>query len=659
MKMNIKKSRHLFLAAIIISVALLTINSQVVAQSFKLSGVSDMVRVFEDGYKLPQMYDSINLFGIRGEIISGQFVINAKKSLMGVTVEISELKNSSTGISMPSASAEWNFVGSIPLAKNTPNQPVSHLVRQAPARFPEYLMNERQLDVKEKTWKSVWLTVSVPEKAAAGSYTGKVTVRSGQESQSLPLRITVFPLTIPSDRHLKVVEWYSTGGFKRFYGIQDEYSPEWFAMLKKYADNFVAHRQNTFRVPMESIIISVADNGELKFDFTRFDQIAQVFWNTGKMDLLETGEVGVFGEDRWASTKISLDNYKVKKSSTGEIITMPGIDVLPYFLPSIESHLRGKGWLKKTIFSIKDEPSLHNALAYREVSAYVHKYAPDLIRFNALESTYVIDELEIAVPKLDHFSNWFDSFRKWQQKGHELWFYTVGIYQGSLFPNKTIDVPLIDSRIMHWLNYKYNATGYLHWGWNQWGNEKPFEDTGMHIGDAWLVYPAKDGVLNSLRWEEMRNGIQDYEYFWMLEKSIKTLRDSLGSRFSWINPKQRGIEIAGQVIQGFADRTYDPQVLNKAKMQLIKETLDFNISPSVYVQTNPREGSAMTMNSSVEVFGWAEPGTKIVVNGQELPVSRQGLFVEQFEVTPDNNKIVVQASGPKGMKRIVRTYAIK
>ncbi len=655
---NFKDLQKPFAAAIIFF-AVSCMGETISAQSFKISGTSDMVRVFEDGYKLPQMYDSIKLFGIRGEIISGQFVISAKKNLAGVTVEMSELKNSSTGNSMPSSAAEWNFVGSIPLSRNTPNQPVSALTRQAPARFPEYLMNERQLDVKEKTWQSVWLTVSIPEKASAGTYSGIVTVRSGQETQSLPVSLTVFPLILPGDRHLKVVEWYSTGGFKKYYGIQDQYSPEWFAMLKKYADNFVAHRQNTFRCPMEAIQISVADNGEFSFDFTHFDQIAQVFWNTGKMDLLETGEVGVFGEDRWASTKISLEDYRVKKSSTGEIVTIPGKDVLPYFLPAIESHLREKGWLNKTLFGIKDEPSLHNALSFREVSAYVHKYAPDLIRFNALESTYVIQELEIAVPKLDHFSNWYDTYRKWQQKGHELWFYTVGIYQGSLFPNKTIDVPLIDSRIMHWLNYKYDATGYLHWGWNQWGNEKPFEDPGMHIGDAWHVYPSSDGVLNSLRWEEMRNGIQDYEYLWMLENKIKTLKDSLGSRFSWINPKQRSKEIAGQVIHDFAVRTNDPVVLDGARKQLISELLEFDKSPSLYVQTNPLEGTAMTMGSTVEVFGWTQPGTKIIVNGQELPVSSQGLFVEQFQVNPSDNKIVVQATGPKGAKKIVRAYSVK
>jgi hypothetical protein len=376
------------------------------------------------------------------------------------------------------------------------------------------------------------------------------------------------------------------------------------------------------------------------------------------MDYLETGEIGNFGKDAWFSTKIYLDDYKVSKSDSGEKITMSGKDVLPYLLPAIESHLREKGWLKKTYFGVRDEPSLHNALSFRETSAYVHKYAPDLIRFNALESTYVMDELEVAVPKLDHFATWYDSFRKWQLKGHELWFYTVGIYQGSLFPNKTIDVPLMDSRLMHWLNYKYDATGYLHWGWNQWGNENPFQEVGMHIGDAWHVYPAKDGVLNSLRWEEMRNGIQDYEYFWILENKIATLKDSLGSRFSWIDPRQRGVEITGLAVQSFAERTKDPLVLYKAKKLLISEILDFDITPGIYVQTNPVEGSVMTPGTTVEVFGWTEPGTKIIINSKDIPVSEDGLFLEQFKIFPSNNKIIVQAKRGESTKEIMREFIL-
>ena len=638
-------------------ISLLALNSESFAQSFSLKGVSDLVRVFTDGYKLPVLYDTIKLFGLRGEIISGQCILISKKNLSNVTIEIGVPKEQKTGEELPSATIEWNFVGSVPLSKNTPNQPISILSRPAPASYPEYLMNEDQINIPKGTYQPIWLTIKIPENARAGTYIGCVKVKSPQEEHSLPLCLSIYPFNMPAERHLNVVEWYTTEEFARFHGIDEKYSGAWFAMLKTYADNMVAHRQNVFSVPMNTIEIRRLEHGELEFDFSRFDQIAQVFWNTGKMDWLETGFLTKFGADAWFSTEILLNDIEVTDTETGKRLNLPGEDVIPYLLPAFESHLRQKGWLHRTLFHVKDEPSLHNAIAWMEMSSYMHKYAPDLRRIDAIETTFLLEDIEVAVPKLDALASWYESYSKWQQEGNELWFYTVGIYQGSYLPNKTIDMPLIDSRILHWLNYKYNASGYLHWGWNQW-NENPYQEVGMHVGDAWHVYPVKEGVLNSLRWEQMRNGIQDYEYFLMLEDRISALKDSLGLRFSWIDPKQRSKEIAGRVVMSLRDHSEDPGELYKAKMDIIRELMEFETSPGIYVQTDPVENSVLTGNSSVAVYGWTESGTDIVVNGKELPVSKQGLFLEQFTLSPEENKIIVQANGTNGSKEIIREFRI-
>lgn len=629
-----------------------------IAQTFRLFEVSDLKRVFEDGYQLPTAGDTIKIFGIGGEILSGQFVISAKRNITDVTVEISELRNTDKNTTIPLSSIEWNFVGSIPLSVNAPNQPQNILTRIAPSKYPEYLMEEKKLNISKGRYQSVWLTINIPVNVSQGDYEGKITVKSVQGEQFLPVLLTVYPLTLPEERNLKVTEWYSTHNFERFHEIKERYSKEWFAMLKKYAENMAAHRQNVFQVPVNLVEISKTSENKLTFDFTRFDQIAEVFWNTGKMDYLETGEMFKWGENGWAGSEIIHKNYYVKDVASNQQISMPGEDVLPYLLPAIESHLRQKGWLHKTLFHIKDEPSLHNVLAWKEASRYVHHYAPDLIRIDAIETTYLLEDIEIAVPKLDAMASWYDTYKKVEDSDVELWYYTVGIYQGSLLPNKTIDMPLIDTRIMHWLNYKYDAKGYLHWGWNHW-SENPFKEVGMHIGDGWHVYPAKDGVLNSLRWEQMRNGIQDYEYFIMLEKKISALKDSLGSRFSWINPTLRGKEISGQVIKSFVERSNDPKVLYKAKLDVIKELINFDSDPKIYLQTDPLEGSELTNRSSVEVFGWAEPGTKIRINGESFNVSDQGLFLGKISMSPRLPQIRVQAISEKGTKEIIRNFSVK
>lgn len=654
-------SKSWFLNSLTTFTTMLMVSGIVVhAQSFELFAVSDLSRVFEDGYKLPVIYDTLNVFGIRGEVVSGQFALNAKKDMKEVTIEVGELQDHAGGKTLSSGAIAWNFVGSIPLSTNAPNQPAHVTVRSAPARFPDYLMPDRQISINKGMFQSVWLTISIPNTAGAGIYSGNITVKSSQGEQSLPVCLKVYPLSLSARRHLKVTEWYNTRNFEKLHGIEGIYSEAWFKMLKTYAENMAAHRQNVFQVSMNTIDVSLSSAGELAFDFSRFDQIAQVFWDTEQMDYMETGFLGKFGEGAWFSTEIVLKDFHVKSEKTGEQIIMPGKDVLPVLLPALESHLRKKGWLDKTLFHVHDEPTLRNVMAWRGLSAYAHRYAPDLIRIDAIETTNLFDDIEIAVPKLDYLDAWHDTYRKAAREGTELWFYTVGIYQVNSFPNKTIDMPVMDNRILHWLNYRYDLSGFLHWGWNQW-TEDPYAKVGMHIGDGWHVYPVKEGVLNSLRWEQMRNGLQDYEYCWMLEKRVEALKDSLGSRFQWIEPKQRPKEIAGQVVMDLMNHTQDPEVLYRAKRELIEELLAFDTSPMIYVQTNPPVNSTGVKGQSylVELLGWTEPGTKIVANGEKIPVDKQGLFLWNFSLSEDKNSIIVNAGNELGSKEIVREFVIE
>ena len=227
-----------------------------------------------------------------------------------------------------------------------------------------------------------------------------------------------------------------------------------------------------------------------------------------------------------------------------------------------------------------------------------------------------------------------------------MWFYTVGIFQGGSLPNKTVDVPLIESRLLHWLNYRYGLKGYLHWGFNAWTKD-PWNAPGEHRGDGWHVYPKKDGLLDSLRWEQMRGGIQDYECLWLLEDKTARIKATLSRRVAQlIQPSRRGVEIASQVVRTYTDYERDPEVLVAARRQAIEETLDLDASPRIILQTNPSEHSTVANDGSIDVHGWVEPGTKIKINGRETPVAADGLLLQE---TPPSREgtIVVEAENGK------------
>jgi hypothetical protein len=144
----------------------------------------------------------------------------------------------------------------------------------------------------------------------------------------------------------------------------------------------------------------------------------------------------------------------------------------------------------------------------------------------------------------------------------------------------------------------------------------------------------------------------------MLENKINTLRETLSERLSkMIEPSRRGTEIASQVVRTMSEYSKDPNVLYGAKKRVIEELLDLDKSPRLIVQTNPLEHATIANDCAVDVFGWAEPGTKIVVNNRELPVSSDGLFMENVPLTRDN-AIIVKAKNEKGEKTIVRIFEV-
>ncbi len=622
---------------------------------FECFAVTDLVRVFEDGFQCPPPRDRMSVFGIRDEYVSAQCVIRAQKAIQDLTVSVGPLKHVDSGTVLPAETVAWNFVGSIAIAENSPNHRKSEIIRPAPARFPDYLSDAEHMSVEAGRYRAVYLTIHIPHDARAGDYQGTLTFRAREGERTLPVTLTVYPLALPKERHLMATLWYSTNRFKQFHGIDSSDSNAFYGMLGVYARNMADHRQNVFRVSLDLIRATKDKDGKLAFDFSRFDKWAEVFWSTGRMDLLETGFVARFGEGDWSSRTIVLRDFRVQDGGTKTSITMPGKEYLPLFLPALEQHLQERNWLDKTVFHIADEPSNHNVMDWREASDFVHRHGPRLRRIDAIETPHCGDRLEIWVPKIDHYATWQQAYTDAQKSGNEMWLYTVGIFQAGVYPNKTIDVPLIQSRILHWFNYRFGLKGYLHWGYNSWTDD-PFEAPGQHRGDGWHVYPKKDGLLDSLRWEQMRNGIQDYEYLRLLEDIVRQMKNAMSPRVSsLIEPSQRSLEIAASVVRTTADYSNDPNVLYAAKRQVIREILDLDQSPRVIVQTTPMEHSQVANDASIDVRGWVEPGTRIAVNGRDLPVAKDGLFMEN--VRPSSGlAVVIEARNEKANKRITRQF---
>ncbi|MFA7174122.1 MAG: glycoside hydrolase domain-containing protein [Kiritimatiellia bacterium] len=639
------------------------ISSKADAPPLELFVVSDAVRVFEDGYGFTNRQSQskeINVFGLRNETISAQCVVRAGQDLSKLTAALQPLKRDGSTAQIPAENLTWNFVTDILVLTNTPKLRKSDLTRPAPARFPDCLSEERQCGVTNGALKAIYLTLRIPEAAEPGEYRGSLTVSAGEAAASLPVTLTVYPLTLPDQRHMLVAEWFSTHQFKKFHDVESTQSERYWQILRAYAKNMVEHRQNTFRIGLSLIKTTMDEKGQYSYDFSEFDQFAQVFWDTGRMDAMETGFVANHVPGGWSSLEIKIrEFFTVYEKIGGKTKKIGGEEFLTKFLPAFVNHLREKKWLDKTLFHICDEPANHNVTSWQQASDFVHRHAPELRRIDAIETPHCLDRLEVWVPKLDHLSTWQGAFENAQRLGNEIWFYTVGIFQGGSLMNKTVDVPLIETRLMHWLNYRYDLKGYLHWGLNAWTDD-PWNAPGKHRGDGWHVYPKRDGLLNSLRWEQMRNGLQDYECLWLLEDKTRQLLATLSPRAAkLIKPRQRSLEIASQVVSTYTDFSHDPQTLYAARRQAIEETLAFDTSPRIILQTYPSEHSVMANNCTIDINGWAEPGTRLKINkNQEVSMAPDGVFFARVKPS-HTGSFTVEAENEKGSKVLSRKFRLQ
>ncbi|MBI3920857.1 MAG: DUF4091 domain-containing protein, partial [Armatimonadetes bacterium] len=236
---------------------------------------------------------------------------------------------------------------------------------------------------------------------------------------------------------------------------------------------------------------------------------------------------------------------------TGQAISIE----IEQFLPDLQRHLEEKGWLEKTALHIGDEPIPVNVASWREQSERAHRAAPKMKRIDAIHvpPSEVAGNLEVLVPQLNYFEQWLPQFKDAQAKGSELWFYIAWVPQGK-FTNRLIDYACVKTRLIHWINFLHGATGYLHWGLTFWTNED-FSDMGFAPGDNWIIYPGKWGPRSSLRWEAMRDGLEDFTYFTMLA------RKSPG----------RAKELLKQTLRSATDYDRDAGRLEQVRRQVARE----------------------------------------------------------------------------------------
>lgn len=495
---------------------------------FDVWTVDSLVKVFQDD--LPTAFGDTCIDVARGEHASVQVVVRSDSVLKNLKARVGELRN----VDMQTANLVARpprFIGYVPVSLPIQDAP-KDVVRKTPANFPDPLLEEVPDQIPPDQSQPIWITVPIPDDAFPGEYQGvlSITARVGEQdiAASFPIHIYVHHARVGKAR-LWVTNWFTMDShYSQMRRKRDSHA--YWSLLRKYARNMADHRQNVILIsPLDLAEFKIGEQGTLDIDFSRFDRWVSIFEEEGVIGRIEGGHLG----DRLADFRspFFLRTFQIANgaviSANADPLSVEADEFYGQFFPALVRHLKEKGWLDRYMQHLVDEPVPKNANGYRAIAALARKYGPELRIIEACHTRDLIGSIDNWVPMFNFYHIDFKFYKERQRAGEEVWFYTCWKPQKE-YANRFVEQPLLKTRLLHWINFRYGATGYLHWGYNQWTSDDPFLKTTVNrnparpeqylpAGDCWIVYPGKDGPIDSIRHEAMRDGTADYELFKMIE----------------------------------------------------------------------------------------------------------------------------------------------
>lgn len=367
----------------------------------------------------------------------------------------------------------------------------------------------------------LWVSARVPAGTRPGLYetTLRVRARNARE-RKVRVRLRVYGFDVPRQQHLKTVWGMSEGNFARFYADRYDEKLAW-----RYFDLFLAHRMApgdlyrtapTGRKGSDSVYHLGSVEAQRKLI-----EAGSGWWNVG---YVLAPQHALKGEVK------SYEEYL-----TGCVVT----------LREEMARVRAAGWPEGSYgIYFLDETSDFEALAQaaramRESFPGVPLMTTGYDRsYGVLRDSPVADVLDIWVPLTPRYHEDWERIREGRKLGKQVWWYTCCGPRGPRDLNWFIQFPAVRARLlMGAATWKYQPDGYLYYRVAGWGyNDRPIAGgpytewlpryhPGLPDGDGMLICAGPDGPLTTVRLENVRDGIEDYEYWWVLRDLAERLPD--------------------------------------------------------------------------------------------------------------------------------------
>jgi hypothetical protein len=524
---------------IILALAIWIIPGLVKAQQayINLKYVDPLEKVFKETAFFPDKPAVAEV--ARGEYATFQFAFRSNVPIKDLSAAIQANTSKDAFIGR---NASVGYVGYVWVGRPLPHPPADKL-SSVSGFYPDPILDTVPAVLPPDCTQPIWITVKIPKGIKAGQYTARLLVKGKALGKSFSrladFHIHVYPVTIDSTS-LWITQWYDTSplalGLMNKGKTVPSYSPRYWELLSVIAHTMADYHQNVVLISPLQLTQYQLKNGKYDFDFSRFDKTVEVFKKAGALKRIEGGHIGgrMGGWDSQIGVSVPLINSDTTVFEKRLITDQLARDFYEQFIPALVNHLKAKGWYTIYMQHIADEPTDVNYGSYMQVASFIKKLAPAIPFIDACHTHKI--KADVWVPQLDFLHKDYKFYQQQQQEGSKVWFYTCMWPEGE-YASRFIEVPLLKTRIMHWINFRYGIPGYLYWSFNPGRHgPHPFAETTdqndqegggiLPAGDSYIVYPGYGKLYSSIRLEAMRDGIYDYELLKMLaQKQPEEARD--------------------------------------------------------------------------------------------------------------------------------------
>lgn len=435
---------------------------------------------------------------------------------------------------------EAYFAGNVPVGMatlpNALNDP--DYITHEPALLPNLLTPcDRDWVYVNDLWHAMWFTV----KAGAGSHRIKVTFTDykGEPAGECELTVTVLAARLP-EQELIFTQWFHCDCIASYYGYK-MFSEEHWTMIENFLRLANENGINmiltpVFTPPLDTEVgkerptaqlLGIKKQGDrYDFDFSAVRRWIRLCRDIG-FKYFEMPHLFTQWGAKAAPKIVAEENGEEKRIFGWDTAAdSPEYDsFLSQLLPALKEVLREEGVFENTYFHISDEPTKDSLEYYSRARAVAKKYLDGCRIIDALSHTEYYEKgyVEIPIPELCVIKDWLslEVPQRWC-------YYCCGDVEG--VSNRFVSMPSARNRSIGVQMYKHRMDGFLHWGYNFYYSKlsrleiDPYAETDAHggfsSGDAFSVYPGKNGALPTISLFVFNEALQDMRALKLLEGYI-------------------------------------------------------------------------------------------------------------------------------------------